>query len=68
MYVAASALLHDKFMAAMSDNQIPDFAVVVAQGNGHPSDETKLKMKEYYGFVHEDDADNDNIQISGELN
>lgn len=51
-YVAASALLHDQFMAALEYNQIPDFAVVVARGEGKPDDEIKNKMKEFYGFDH----------------
>ena len=52
-YVAASALLHDQFVAALEYNQIPDFAVVVARGEGFPDDDVKTKMKEHYGFDHE---------------
>ena len=51
-YVAASALLHEEFAKAMEFNQIPDFAVVVADGEGEPTDDVKAKMLEYYGFDH----------------
>lgn len=52
-YVVISALLHDKFMQAMDYGVIPDFAVVVEQGEGDPTPEVKDKMKRYYGFDHD---------------
>lgn len=61
VYAAASALLHDQFIAAIEYNQLPDFSVIVAHGKGDPSAEVKQKMKELYGFVHSDESDNDNI-------
>lgn len=51
-YVAASALLHEQFANAVEMNQIPDFSVVVADGEGEPTEEVRHKMKEYYGFDH----------------
>lgn len=60
VYAAASALLHDQFVAALEYNQLPDFAVVIAYGEGEPTDEIKQKMKTLYGFEH-DAPDNDNI-------
>lgn len=60
-YVAASALLHDQFIAAIEMNQVPDFSVIVERGQGEPTLEVKQRMKEFYGFVHSDDSDNDNI-------
>lgn len=67
-YVAASALLHDKFMAALEFNQIPDFAVVVARGEGEPTTEVKDMIKRYYGFDHDHQASlagNDNASANG---
>ena len=52
-YVVASALLHEQFGKALELNQIPDFAVVVQQGSGVPTDEVKQKMLDFYGFDHE---------------
>lgn len=52
-YVVASALLHDKFMEAMDYGVVPDFAVVVEEGEGHPTDAVKDKMKRYYNFDHD---------------
>ena len=53
MYVAASSLLHEQFMSALEMKQIPDFAVVVARGDGQPSNDIKQKMKQFYGFDHD---------------
>ena len=51
-YIAASALLHEQLAKALEMNQIPDFAVVVAEDKGEPTDEVKQKMLDYYGFDH----------------
>ena len=56
-YVAASALLHDKFIEAIEVNQIPDFAVVVEKGDGEPTNEVKEKMRHYYNFEHNEAED-----------
>jgi hypothetical protein len=50
-YVVCSALLHEKFVQAVMDGIIPDFAVVVETGSGLPPPEKiQRKMHEYYGF------------------
>jgi len=56
-YVVCSALLHEQFLEAVKLGVIPDFAVVVAAGEGTPDEETKARMKQYYGFDH-DTAEN----------
>jgi hypothetical protein len=53
LFVASSALLHEQFMAALEFNQIPDFAVIVAHGEGEPNEDVKLKLKHYYGYDHD---------------
>lgn len=52
-YVIINALLQEQFERALELDQIPDFAVVVRQGPGHPSDEIKAQMKKFYGFDHD---------------
>ena len=51
-YVMASALLRKEFIKAKEAKVIPDFAVVLRHGPGEPSEDTKQKMKDYYGFDH----------------
>ena len=55
-YAIASELLHDQMMRCLKDGNIPDFAVVVNKGTGTPSQETKAKIKAYYGFDHDECA------------
>ncbi|MFW0776977.1 MAG: hypothetical protein ACN2B6_04585 [Rickettsiales bacterium] len=52
-YAIASAMLHEATLKCLQKGYIPDFAVVVEKGDGlPPSDETKEKIKSYYGFDH----------------
>lgn len=59
-YAIASAQLHEQMMHCLAKGDIPHFAVVVEKGYGIPSQETKAKIKSYYGFDHDMYANNDN--------
>lgn len=63
VYAVVSSVLHDKFMEALHSGVIPDFAVIAEIGYGEPTDEIKTKMKKYYGFDHDNSA-NDNVDAS----
>lgn len=52
-YAVVSSLLHEQFMAALQENQVPDYAVIANMGEGEPSEEEKNTMKAYYGFDHD---------------
>lgn len=52
-YAVCSALLHEQMVEAVRLGTIPDFAVIVEAGTGQPSEETKARIAEYYGFTHE---------------
>ncbi len=60
-YAVVSALLHDKFLAALEYGQVPDFAVVVEMGKGEPTQAVKDKMKQYYNFDHDLHVANSNV-------
>lgn len=70
-YIAVNILLHDKLMQALADGEIPDYAVVLATGEGEPSPEVKQKIRLYYGFDHEKsmaalEYSNDNSEAGAE--
>jgi hypothetical protein len=52
-YAVCSALLHEQFVACVKLGEIPDYAVVVAAGDGEPDQAVKDRMKLYYGFDHD---------------
>jgi hypothetical protein len=58
-YAIASELLHEDMMKSLKHGDIPHFAVVVAKGQGEPTDEVKERIKSYYGFDHDYYAAND---------
>lgn len=53
VYAVTSAMLHEQFITALDDGEIPDYAVIVATGTGEPDNDVKEKIKHYYGFDHE---------------
>lgn len=53
-YIAVSALLEKQFIEAIEYNQIPDYSVVIARGPGNPPQDLKDRMKQFYGFDHEE--------------
>ena len=55
-YAIASEMLHHEMMRCLAHGDIPHFAVVVEKGTGEPSSATKQKIKEYYGFDHDQQA------------
>jgi transcriptional regulator with XRE-family HTH domain len=53
-YAIANVTLHDQMMESLNKyGNIPDFAVIVAQGYDDPSEDVKAYMKTYYGFDHD---------------
>ncbi|MBV8938699.1 MAG: hypothetical protein JO089_02515 [Alphaproteobacteria bacterium] len=56
VYAVCSSMLHEMFLHAVRDGNIPDFAVVVEMGGGEPSEAVKEKMLRYYGFDHAEAA------------
>jgi len=53
-YAIASSALHDRMMYCLkNDGFIPNFAVIVEQGEGEPTKDIKAKVKAYYGFDHD---------------
>ena len=52
-YAIASELLHEEMLRCLKQGDIPHYAVVVEKGYGEPTQETKSKIKTYYGFDHE---------------
>lgn len=66
-YVAVRADKLDAFMEAQkSDTFYPeDYGMIIESGEGDPSDEVKAKMRDEYGFQHEDMVD---IQDAGHAN
>ncbi len=59
-YLVASALLHDRMLQCLRDGAVPDFAVVIAKGYGEPDQDTKDKVKHYYGYEHAVSEDDEN--------
>ena len=64
VYAVVRASLNERFLQALQQGIIPDFAVVVESGYGEPTEEVKQKMKKYYGFDH-DDCANENYELAG---
>src|SRR5438067_2054605 len=52
-YAIASMTLHDKMMQSLRNGDIPGFAVIIEKGHGEPTEEVKRKMKDHYGFDHD---------------
>lgn len=50
IYAVCSAMLHEQFMECARDGGIPDYAVVVARGDGEPTAEVKERIKLLYGW------------------
>lgn len=55
-YAIANEMLHEETLKCLKQGDIPHFAVVVEKGVGEPTPETKEKIKDYYGFDHDECA------------
>lgn len=53
VYAVCSAMLHELFVEAVSAGVVPDYAVIVAKGDGEPDMAIKAKILDYYGFDHD---------------